>query len=151
MDYDKQAWEDNTPNNYSQHMRMTIIPADNNLSGFSNSTDTWPLGDLDSLTNNSIPAARVYTGTYMNKPITAMRIDEEAGLASFWYMKEPEPPMRGDLNLDGEVNIADVTVLIDCLLSDQVDPEMFNRADIDGDHEVAISDVTALIDLLLTM
>ena len=59
--------------------------------------------------------------------------------------------MRGDLNLDGEVNIADVTVLIDCLLSDQVDPEMFNRADIDGDHEVAISDVTALIDLLLTM
>ena len=151
VDYDKQIWENNTPNNYSQHMRMTIIPADNNLSGFSNSTDTWPLGDLDSLTNNSIPAARVYTGTYMNKPITAMRVDEEAGLASFWYMKEPEPPMRGDLNLDGEVNIADVTVLIDCLLSDQVDPDMFNRADIDGDHEVAISDVTALIDLLLTM
>ena len=150
VDYDSAAWVNNTPNNNAQHQRMTIIPADNVLSGFNNSTDTWPLGDLDSLTNNSVPPAKVFVGGYMNKPITAMRVDKEAGLASFWYMKEPDAPLLGDLNLDGEVNIADVTVLIDCLLSDQIAPDLFNRADVDGDHEVGIGDVTALIDILLS-
>ena len=151
VDYNKAAWENNTPNNVASHQRMTIIPADNVLSGFNNSTDTWPMGDLDSLTNNSVPAARVFTGGYMNKPITMMRVDEQAGVASFWYMKEPDPPMKGDVNCDGEVNIADVTFLIDCILADQVDPDVFDRADVDGDHEVGIGDITALIDLILTM
>lgn len=53
----------------------------------------------------------------------------------------------GDVNGDGEVNISDVTTLIDMLLSgDSASP----AADVNGDKEVSIGDVTTLIDILLS-
>ena len=53
----------------------------------------------------------------------------------------------GDVNGDGNVNIADVTDLIDILLNGTTPPM---AADVDGDGHVNIADVTALIDLLLS-
>ncbi len=143
VDYDKLVWDDNSPNNNSSHPRMTLIPADNELKGYSNYTDTWPQGSLDSLTNNSIPAALVYTGGYMNKPITSMRVDQDKRQASFWYMRT----LRGDVNGDGEVNIADVNVLINIILSEGVGNNP--RSDVNGDGEISIADVNVLIDLIL--
>ena len=52
----------------------------------------------------------------------------------------------GDVNGDGEVNISDVTALIDLLLSGETGTEM---ADVNNDGEVNISDVTSIIDMLL--
>ena len=60
--------------------------------------------------------------------------------------------LRGDVNRDGSVSIADVTTLIDHLLSnDYEDSENFSYANslINEDETVSIADVTALIDLLL--
>ena len=60
--------------------------------------------------------------------------------------------LRGDVNRDGSVSIADVTTLIDHLLSnDFEDSENFSYANslINDDETVSIADVTALIDLLL--
>ena len=54
---------------------------------------------------------------------------------------------RGDVNGDGSVNIADVTALIDILLSGTAAPE---AADVNEDEAVNIADVTALIDFLLS-
>ena len=54
----------------------------------------------------------------------------------------------GDVNHDGEVNISDVTDLIDYLLKPSADVCTI-CADVDGDGEVNISDVTELIDMLL--
>ena len=53
----------------------------------------------------------------------------------------------GDVDHDGDVNIADVTALIDYLLSidDSVCPVC---ADVCPDEDINIADVTALIDLL---
>ena len=53
----------------------------------------------------------------------------------------------GDVNGDGSVTIADVTALIDSLLSDIEVPT--HVADVNGDGQVTIADVTALIDQLL--
>lgn len=53
----------------------------------------------------------------------------------------------GDVNGDNTVNIADVTALIDILLSGAVAPD---AADVNEDHNVNIADVTALIDKLLS-
>ena len=55
----------------------------------------------------------------------------------------------GDVDLDGFVNIADVTALIDYILTGYLEPFDFNTADVDGDGIIGISDVTALIDLIL--
>ena len=55
----------------------------------------------------------------------------------------------GDVNHDGDVNISDVTDLIDYLLGAPVDV-CDNCADVDGDGDVNIADVTDLIDMLLS-
>ena len=57
--------------------------------------------------------------------------------------------LRGDVNEDEQVNIADVTALIDFLLSGDFDSINYDNADCNLDGTVNIADVTALIDYLL--
>lgn len=52
----------------------------------------------------------------------------------------------GDIDGDGEVGIADLSALIDLILSGEGDPDLH---DVDGDGVVNISDVSALIDIIL--
>ena len=59
----------------------------------------------------------------------------------------PAQHQRGDVNGDGEVNIADVNALIDMILKG----EASDNADVNSDGEVNIADVNNLIDLILTM
>lgn len=59
----------------------------------------------------------------------------------------PQPGLRGDVDGDEEVSIADVTALIDLLLSGNEAPA---TADCNLDNEISIADVTALIDYLLS-
>ncbi len=68
------------------------------------------------------------------------------------YVKgEPEPDfIRGDVNNDGEVNIADVSSLVDVLLGGQADAATMQRADVNANGEVNIADVSSLIDILLS-
>ena len=71
-------------------------------------------------------------------------------MATFSYVKEdtPQPEVkRGDVNKDNVVNIADVTKLIDMLLSGA---EMTPEADCNLDTVMNIADVTKLIDFLLS-
>ena len=144
VDYDKDIWEANTPNNIGSRQRMTIILADGRLSSGTSNTDPWPYGSLDSLTNYSTPPATVYTGGFMNKPITAMRVNADEGTASFWYMRAPSfAPC--DVNRDGEVNIADINVVIDAILG----VAAVDTCDVNGDGEVNIADVNAIIDEIL--
>jgi len=56
----------------------------------------------------------------------------------------------GDVNNDGEVNISDVTDLIDYLLGGDASAINLAAANVDGDDEVSIADVTSLIDMLLS-
>lgn len=144
VDYNKNAWDNNTPNNVTSHQRMTIIPADNVLSASSNKYDLWPQGGLDSLTNNSVPAATVFKGGFMNKPITGMTVDADRAIAGLWYMRTIVP-LVGDVNLDGEVNIVDVNQIIDVLLGSDV----VATDDVNQDGEVNIADVNAVIDIIL--
>lgn len=60
---------------------------------------------------------------------------------------EPQPYLKGDVNGDGEVNIADVNALIDILLTGVDNSE--GRSDVNEDGEVSIADVNTLIDIIL--
>lgn len=55
----------------------------------------------------------------------------------------------GDVNGDGQVNISDVTALMNYLLTEDVSLIIPDNADVNGDGTVNISDVTSLISLLL--
>ena len=60
----------------------------------------------------------------------------------------PEPEvLRGDVNKDGGVNIADVAALIDMLLNNEA---MIPEADCDQDGSMNIADAAALVDFLLS-
>lgn len=61
----------------------------------------------------------------------------------------PSAVLPGDVDGNGIVDIADVTTLIDVLLSGGDMAYNAENADFDGDGEVSIGDVTALIDALL--
>ena len=63
---------------------------------------------------------------------------------------DPNAILRGDVNGDGNVNISDVTALIDYLLSGEASGIDTEAADCNQDGSINISDVTALIDYLLS-
>ena len=56
-----------------------------------------------------------------------------------------EEALKGDVNGDGEVNIADVNAIIDMILTGNTQP----NGDVNGDTEVNIADVNAVIDIIL--
>ena len=67
------------------------------------------------------------------------------------YVKgEPRPEyLVGDVNLDGSVNISDITLLIDIILRDIDDEDQIVNADVNGDGSINISDITTVIDIIL--
>lgn len=66
-----------------------------------------------------------------------------------FYFNTSTDILMGDVDDDGEVSVADLTLLIDHLLNTEV-PINEAAADVDGDGEVTISDVSILVDILLT-
>ena len=76
--------------------------------------------------------------------------DELYESADQWmYFYQGTSFLLGDVNNDGQVNIADVTSLIDYLLGGSADSVNLQAADVNPDGQVNIADVTALIDRLL--
>ena len=61
----------------------------------------------------------------------------------------PNKYLKGDVNGDGEVNIADVNVLIDVIMGGEADTNTLIRADVNEDDEINIADINALIDIIL--
>lgn len=57
--------------------------------------------------------------------------------------------IRGDVNGDGEVNIADVNALTDIILGRVADDDTMYRADVNEDGEINVGDVNALVDIIL--
>lgn len=94
------------------------------------------------LTYENYQAFRIMGGEYK------LTVD----LANMKLIIEKQAPevMIGDVNMDGKVNIADVTALIDYLLSNDASLISLPNSNINGDTNINIADVTALIDMLLT-
>ena len=56
---------------------------------------------------------------------------------------------RGDVNLDGQITIADVTALVDHILGKTPSLFSYTAADVNLDDQITIADVTALVDIIL--
>ena len=96
VDYLKSAWDNNTINTEKGHPRYTLIPADNELAVYGKVSvnefveslkgDVWPgpSGNTE-LTDSSTPAAKVYKGGYMSKPIRNIKYQNDVISFKFMY------------------------------------------------------------------
>ena len=96
--------------------------------------------NLDGSANGYSVNAGTLTGE--GNPFTLLMPDENVTISAAAQFQ------RGDVNQDGNITIADVTTLIDYLLSN--DSAIPAEADVNADGSVSIADVTALIDYLLS-
>ena len=86
--------------------------------------------------------------TYNANHVDADYAHIDGGIDNPGYFSEKPALIHGDVNGDGEVNIADVTTLINIILGKDIEPTS-GVADVNTDGEVNITDVTALVNIIL--
>lgn len=57
--------------------------------------------------------------------------------------------LKGDINMDGLVNVSDVTTLVDYILERNPSPCDVDACDVNEDGSINVSDVTTLVDIIL--
>ena len=112
---------------------------------------TYALDDEGNLVHPSasdapMPGFRAYLTTKGVMDITGFSVN---GVKAGDFVVKP---VKGDVNGDGQITIADVTALVNIVLGkDSTEPHQYNHnlADINGDGEITIADVTALVNKIL--
>ena len=115
---------------------MTVIPY-----GFTDDYDFYPgyiYLNMDFSSWNRIGIQSTYTGG-----------GEENKSEIFWFTLKEYVYDLGDVNHDGLVNITDVTMTVNYILTDSTDGFFIEQADVNGDASVDITDVTSLVNLIL--
>ncbi len=119
--------------------------------------DDW--GNWNPLSDLNWKANRKYDTSFYEVDITTGEGTRLANVADrylfayMWVEGEEDMPtagLRGDVNMNNEVTIADVTALIDYLLSGDATGISLDNADCNLNTDVTIADATALIDYLLS-
>lgn len=131
VDYQANRWSGNTVNTDPNHQRMTIIAANNNYNGTNaaSSSEEWATclaGNLfpyvtpsQSLTDETSPAAKVYAGGLMHKPIYNITQEEDGSVTIYflksqeYYDKEFNDAIR-QLDKDTQVDIYDMNGIHIC-------------------------------------
>jgi endonuclease I len=72
---------------------------------------------------------------------TRVNIDD----ITIYGRKQQEPIIPGDVNHDGEVNVADINAALDIIMNGSENPS----GDVNGDGEINIADINAIIDIIL--
>ena len=124
---------------------LTLLPDADNAKRFYNAADSLVIFNSFNVEIPEVQEGKTYDVTgivtiyYGNPQIYITGMTEVAAAGK-----------RGDVNLDNVVNIADVTTLIDYLLSNDATGISLDNADCNQDNAVNIADVTSLIDYLLS-
>ena len=118
---------------------------------------TTPAEGILTIKSNSQASASVMLP--VDAPIM-LRFNQTAGSNSYkiylddiklHYQETWGPDLvTGDVNADGEVNIADINAVIDIILSGTDDEVLLLSTDVNGDGEINIADINAVIDIILT-
>ena len=131
----------------------TLVCYKNKISGTGMTT---LVNSLPTRTASAPGTMRVIYNSNENNTMTAAQITTARG--KHWNPKKYNgstwvdltSSTRGDVDGSGQVNISDVTALIDYLLSGNAIGVNLDAADCDQSGSINISDVTALIDYLLS-
>ena len=88
-----------------------------------------------------------YESATLYVPANAVELYRNAPVWEKFVNIQPIDPemLPGDVNGDGEINIADINAVTDIILTDASEPS----GDVNGDGEINIADVNAIIDIIL--
>lgn len=88
VDYDADAWEENTVNTVASHQRCTVVPPDDDLTAYwdDSETDIWPYQGKDELSNLTTPAATLFNANsngkkYLNARIFGIKQNDDMTMA----------------------------------------------------------------------
>ena len=106
-----------------------------------------PVNDIcDAADLGNFPLHLVYYYITYNAVTTGTQYSLQIPGMELVYANMPQDEtIAGDVNGDGEVNIADINAVIDLILAGKTS----TTADVNSDGEVNIADINALIDLIL--
>lgn len=94
---------------------------------------------VENLTENA-------TYEYKVKAIGATAESDWSNIIEVALANQPQW-LQGDVNHDGEVDVRDITALIDVIMNSSVNPE----ADVNRDGDIDVRDITALIDIIMSL
>ena len=107
-------------------------------------TWVWPNQYVATDFNDEI----AYIKNWLNERISWMD-----GRMGYTPPDPPDPPVvepvKGDVNGDRQVTIADVNVVIDIIQGHTYTDEIMARADVNGDGEITVADISELISIIL--
>ncbi len=116
----------------------------------------WPASKANTLTASNNVTRVTANGERMSKTVTGLQAGTKYKFRAYviaggetTYGAEVEfvtLSLSLDVNLDGEVNIADVNSVIDLIM----DNDSIGTGDVNGDGEVNIADINTLIDAILS-
>ena len=142
---------------YCMGLKSVTIPGSVTTIGSSAFTSCWKLTDVYSyITDPSRLSAKYdffdvlggfdYSGRTLHVPHGTADAYRANDLWHPFFGQIVEDLMKGDVNIDGEVNIADVNSAIDMVLHGAYD----SFGDVNGDGEVNIADINTIIDIILS-
>lgn len=118
------------------------------LYSFGNAVITGNQGEI--LTLRYRGTATIDSTIVTLQPIILSDIDGRnmTSLESYEYMI-PKRALRGDVNLDGEVDVADVNIVVNIILGLDQASNYDGRADVDSNGYVDVGDVNELVNIIL--
>ena len=143
--YERETITNANVNEYVILKGLTLLPDADNAKRFYNAADSLVIFNSFNVEIPEVQEGKTYdvigiaTIYYGNPQLYIVEMTENTVAG-----------MRGDVNMDQAVNIADVTTLIDYLLTQNAEGIDLNNANTNQDEAVNIADVTTLVDYLLT-
>lgn len=122
---------------------------DNGGTGFEAGTDYTILLDLEQMGGNTHLTTypiKLQEIRFVPNKTTATAGEQSIAIKAL-YAHYKHQALIGDINADGEVNVSDVTALVNRILGDTTYPDTI--CDINADGEVNVTDVTTLVNRLL--
>ena len=138
----------------SDHTFISKLRADSAVRVVAFSIGVKPFsGNSGALLIMNLTAADSFEGPAVvelkNSILATLQGEEEALLGATAEVSMNEQQLAGDANGDCEVNISDVSYLIDYLLMGCISSFHTENADLNNDNKVDIGDLSVLIDILL--